>query len=73
MSREYGHQKPATNPGCGVSSLPFGASCASSCQRVAACKRDFGIKGHEGGCRFTPSRYTPNVPPVDVAPFEAGR
>jgi hypothetical protein len=62
--------KGATNTGCAdncgacnlcVSALPYGASCASSCAKVAECKELYGITGSEGACRFVPSEFTKNA------------
>lgn len=72
--------KDATNPGCAadcgecptcLAQLPFGASCASSCAKVADCKQLYGIRGSEGACRFTPSRFGKNAPLVCVSPMRA--
>ena len=72
-SRAYASRR-GLNPGDPARALPYGASCAASCQHEAACRASHGILGHEGVCVHTPSRYLPNarlvVPLDDEMPAE---
>lgn len=48
------------NPGDPDRALPYGASCAASCKLITECRASNGIKGHEGECVHTPSRFIKN-------------
>lgn len=62
-SRKF-NKRLGKNPGDPARALPFGASCAASCQRVADCRKIHAILGSEGVCVHTPSQYLPNVATV---------